>query len=244
MNKYFSKTLLFLEIFLLLIPSTFVASSSNEPTDNTITEDVEKSIYLTFDDGPGGKNNALILDILKSENVCATFFLIGAQIEGQESLILRMKDEGHSLGLHSFSHKRESLYPNHEKFINEMKQVQNSLYNITGETYNILRFPFGCNNNSYSLTTEMVDAIHYNNMKIYDWNVDSTDGENPYGNPDLILKNSLSNKDNIILLMHCSYINKNSAIALKGIIHYYKDKGYTFKKITDETPELYKLKRR
>ena len=242
MNKFIQKTFLIFQVFLLLLPSLTVNSSTLHNQLYTI-DSSEKTIYLTFDDGPGGKNNALILDILKEEGVPATFFLIGEQIEGQEALILRMRDEGHSLGLHSYTHKKQNLYPNPENFISEMRKVQDKLFDITGETYNILRFPFGCNNNSYSLNNEMLDAIHSNNMKIFDWNVDSTDGANPYSSPDRILNNSLSDKEEIILLMHSSYITKNTSIALRGIIHYYKNKGYTFKRITDETPELYKIKR-
>ena len=64
----------------------------------------DKVIYLTFDDGPGGQTTEKVLDILKEENVPATFFLIGDQFEGQEEVLKRIAEEGHSLGLHSMSH--------------------------------------------------------------------------------------------------------------------------------------------
>ena len=54
-------------------------------------------VYLTFDDAPGGDVTRKTLDILKDENVPATFFIIGNQIKGQEDIIIRMKDEGHSI---------------------------------------------------------------------------------------------------------------------------------------------------
>ncbi|MDZ4907433.1 polysaccharide deacetylase family protein, partial [Clostridium perfringens] len=75
------------------------ALDNNEKTSNETGN--EKIVYLTFDDGPGGRPTIEILDILKRENVPATFFVIGDQIEGQEKTILRMKNEGHSIGLHS-----------------------------------------------------------------------------------------------------------------------------------------------
>ena len=81
--------------------------------DNTI-ESKEKEIYLTFDDGPSGKVTNDILDILKSEEVPATFFVIGNQIDNQEDIILRMRDEGHSIGLHSYTHERNNLYFRHQ----------------------------------------------------------------------------------------------------------------------------------
>ena len=120
-----------------------------------------------------------------------------------------------------------------------MQEEQKLLKDITGVDSNILRFPFGCNNNSYKLKESLVNLLHENNFKIYDWNVDTTDGANHLANPSLYIKNGASDKSSVTLLMHCGYINKNSAIALPQIIKYYKDQGYTFKKIDADTPEVF-----
>ena len=80
----------------------------------------KKIVYLTFDDGPAGKVTKDILDILKKEFCSCNIFLIGDQIKGQEDLIKRMFDEGHSLGLHSMSHKKNCLYSSNESFLKEM----------------------------------------------------------------------------------------------------------------------------
>lgn len=199
----------------------------------------KKIIYLTFDDGPGGKVTTKILDILKEENVPATFFVIGSQIIGQEDLLNRINDEGHSIGLHSMSHDKAKLYSSNESFLKEMFEVKSIIKDATDVDTNILRFPFGVNNNSYKLQESLVNLLHENNLKIYDWNVDSTDGANSYATPSLYIKNATSDKSPIILLMHCGYINKNSVIALPEIIKFYKSQGYEFKKITDDTPELF-----
>lgn len=199
--------------------------------------DEEKVIYLTFDDGPGGRTTSNILDILKEENIPGTFFLIGSQIEGQEELVKRINEEGHSIGLHSMSHNKMKLYTDNNLFLEEMLTTQKIIQDVTGIESNILRFPFGCNNSCYKLKESLVDLLHENNLKIYDWNVDSTDGANSYANPSLYIKEATSNKSPIILLMHCGYINKNSVIALPEIIKFYKSQGYTFKKIDNNTPE-------
>lgn len=203
----------------------------------------EKVVYLTFDDGPGGKITNQILDTLEKENVPATFFVIGSQIKGQEDIILRMKNEGHSIGLHSFSHNRNKLYCEDDSFLQEMLQGQETLFEVTGEKYNILRFPFGCNNKSYKLTDKLVEKLHENNFKIYDWTVDSGDGANANSAPENIIKKACKAGDNdkVIVLMHCSYINKNSSLALPSIIKYYKNNGYIFKSIDENTPEVYKI---
>lgn len=209
-----------------------------------VSANEEKIIYLTFDDGPGGKVTQEVLDILKEEGVPATFFVIGEQIKGQEDLILRMKDEGHAIGLHSFSHKAATLYRTENGFKEEMLKVQEEIERVTGEKTFILRFPFGCNNNYCKLSQSKVDELHKENFKIYDWNVDSQDGANPKQSPSFYIKNATSEKPYITLLMHCSNVHKNSPKALRPLIKHYKSQGYTFKKIDYDTPEVYRVKKK
>lgn len=234
MKKFLSNLFIFTLLVLLACPQL---SAYSEDDDNR--ESCKKVVYLTFDDAPGGEVTKKTLDILKEENVPATFFIIGNQVKGQEDIILRMKNEGHSIGLHSFTHERSKLYGCSSDFINEMKQVQKALYDVTGENYYILRFPFGTNNSTYRLTNEMVNSVHSNNFKIYDWTQDTLDGANPNSSPDTILNRAISTKDNVVVLMHNAPANKNTSQAIKGIIKYYKSQGYTFEKITVDTPEIY-----
>lgn len=204
----------------------------------------KKIIYLTFDDGPARKVTRDMLDILKKESVPATFFIIGNQIKGQENLIKRMYDEGHAIGLHSMSHEKHCIYSSNESFLKEMLDTQEAIYSVVGFKPTILRFPFGCNNNYYRISDSMVNLLHENNLKVYDWNTDSGDGASPDANPGLFIKNSKSNKDSVLLLMHCAYMSKNSVKALPDIIKYYKDNGYEFKVIDENTPEEYHFMRK
>lgn len=238
MRNYFKKSILFFLFFILISPFSKVRCE-----DELLKEKSEKTVYLTFDDAPGKKTTIEMLDILKKEKVPATFFVIGNQVCGQEDIILRMKNEGHSIGLHSFTHERNNLYRSNQDFINEMKKCQDELFRVTGDYYCILRFPFGSNNSTYKLTKSMADCVHENGFRIYDWTQDTLDGANPHSSPDQILNRAISNKDNVVILMHTSNININSAKALGGIINYYKSQGYTFKKITAETEEIYKVTR-
>lgn len=230
------KILTFLVIIfsLVLIPQLSSFASSNDSKEDNSKE---KTIYLTFDDGPSKKVLPHILDTLKKEEVKATFFVIGEEIKGQEKVLKRVHEEGHSIGLHTVTHEKCNIYSSNNCFLNEMLNNQKIINETIGISPTILRFPFGCNNSYYKLTHSMVDLLHKNNLKIYDWNVDSGDGANHNLNPSTYIKNSKSNKDMIILLMHCGNINKNSAKALPEIISYYKSKGYTFKKIDESTPE-------
>ena len=228
------KKLKFLLIILLLfsLPTISFSAYASE-------NEEEKVVYLTFDDGPGGKVTEKILDTLKKEEVPATFFLIGNQIKGQEELVKRIHSEGHSIGVHSMSHEKCNLYPSNDNFLKEMLECQSTINGVIGESPTILRFPFGCNNSCYKLKKTLVELLHENDFKIYDWNVDSTDGANYGAAPNTFVKRAKSDKNPAVLLMHCGNTNKNSAEALPEIIKYYKDQGYTFKKIVNDTPEVF-----
>lgn len=227
-----------LTLFSLIITMFFSIPIYNTYADEkNNVESNSKVVYLTFDDGPAGKVTNDVLDILKNNSVHSTFFLIGCQIKDQEDLVKRIYDEGNSIGLHSMTHKKNSLYCSNEQFLKEMISTQELISTVVPIKPTILRFPFGCNNNTYKISKSMVDLLHDNNLKIYDWNTDSGDGANPNSAPSTILKNAKSTKDRVILLMHCSYLSKNTVKALPSIIQYYKDNGYEFKTIDENTPE-------
>lgn len=206
------------------------------PTQNIIEN--KKVIYLTFDDGPGKVVTDKILDILKENNVHATFFLIGNQIDGLENTVKRIHAEGHSIGLHTYTHKLKYIYGNENNFIKEMLDCRNEVNRVTGVSPNIIRFPCGSRKH---LSPEYLDKLHSYNFKVYDWNVETSDGINPKLSPYRQYMRAVKESKNlseIILLMHCDYTHKNTCKALPKIINYYKEKGYEFKTITDDTPEL------
>lgn len=231
----FKKINLFLIILILSMSSSISVLSETNACD-------EKVIYLTFDDGISSHMTEEIIDILDSENVKGTFFLIGNTITHNPKCMKKLIDSHHGIGLHTYSHDKNKIYRSKEYFIEEMDKCNEALFQMTGTKSNIIRFPFGTNNNSFKLNKEWVDYIHSNNYKIYDWNVDTSDGCYPNKTPYKIYRDSISNKDYIILLMHATDLNKNSAVALTDVIKYYKKQGYTFKTIDNTTEEMYKLK--
>lgn len=198
-----------------------------------------KVIYLTFDDGPSYKVTDRVLDILKENEVQATFFLIGNQIEGREDVVKRIYDEGNSIGLHTYTHKFNRIYCNEDKFIQEMIDCRNEINKVVGISPNIIRFPGG---SCKHLSKSYLKKLHDNNFKIYDWNLDSTDGLYPKLSSDKLYRRAIKGSEdlpNAILLMHCTDMHKNTCKVLPKIIKYYKEQGYEFKTITEDTPELY-----
>lgn len=214
--------------------------SSKESEENkTVTSNKKKILYLTFDDGPSFKVTNSVLDILKENKVNATFFLIGNQIKDREEVVKRIYNEGNSMGLHSYTHNYKKIYSSEDNFISEMIECRNEIHRVVGISPNIIRFPGG----SYKhLNKNFLKRLHDKNFKVYDWNLDSTDGLKPKASQDELYANSVEGsgrKERNILLLHCTDANQNTCKALPKIIDYYKSKGYEFRLITEETKELY-----
>lgn len=216
---------------------TFKPSSTSFKDGGNIN--TSKFVYLTFDDGPTYIVTDALLDILKNEKIKATFFIVGKEIEGKESIVKRIYNEGHSLGLHTYSHNFKKIYRSTDGFIDEMTKTSNTIQKITGSAPKIIRFPGGSSKRLNSLTLE---SLHNKNFKVYDWNVDAQDGINPNLIVSQLIKNSKIIKGNqnvAIILMHCNSNNKNTVKSLHNIIKYYLYLGYEFKAITEDTPEYY-----
>jgi len=236
MKKYFLKLSMIIILAILVCSNyTYNVKASKDPI---APEDEKKLIYLTFDDGPSVLTEK-ILDTLKKCDVPATFFLIGNQIQGNEKTIIRMQEEGHGIGLHTYSHNYNKIYSSRKNFIAEMFKTQNIIYDLIGERPTIIRFPFG---SSGKLTKAYLDELHKNNFTVYDWNIDMKDGINchtPVYNLYRFATNTKNIENPVILLMHCDSTHKNTCAALSKVIEFYKKEGYEFKVINSSTPEMY-----
>ena len=209
----------------------------NKPVKNNST--VNKGIiYLTFDDGPKEGTTNIILDILKEENVKATFFVTNS---GPDSLIKREYNEGHTVGLHTATHNYSTVYSSVNNYYNDLLQVQNRVKRITGYESKIIRFPGGSSNTiskkySKGIMTTLTKDVVNKGYHYFDWNVDSDDAggarnsKTVYNN---VVKNLSKNRANVIL-MHD--IKPQTRDALKSIIQFGKNNGYSFDKITMSTP--------
>lgn len=246
------KYLLFMAINLILVicilegtissvsAATNIIASEDSKSNEEMNTYSKKEIYLTFDDGPSYQITNKVLDVLKEKDVKATFFVIGSQIADREDTLKRINNEGHSIGLHTFTHKYKTVYSSEDRFIKEMFDCQNEINRVIGISPNIIRFPGG----SYKhLSKNYLNRLHKNNFKVYDWNLDIQDGLNPNLPKEKLYRKAVASNnlesDSIILLMHCTDLHKNTPKALPKIIDYYKSEGYDFKVITEETPEKY-----
>ena len=140
-------------------------------------DDGEKlKVYLTFDDGPS-TNTQQILDILKQYNVKATFFVIGKTDDLSKEMYKKIVEEGHTLGMHSYSHKYSVIYDSMSAFEHDFNQIHDYLKEVTGVDCKYYRFPGGSSNLISNVPMDYF--IHYLNTQgiiYYDWNVSAGDG--------------------------------------------------------------------
>ncbi len=204
-----------------------------------------KSIYLTFDDGPSA-NTEKLLNILKKYDVKATFFVTNQRTSyGYDDMIKRAYNEGHTIGLHSYSHVYSQIYSSVDNYFADLYAIQDKVKRITGYTSTIIRFPGGSSNtvsknydNGSKIMTKLSKAVESKGFRYFDWNVLSGDaGETT--DTSVVTKNvikALGNNDTYVILQHDT--QTFSVNAVESIIQYGLSHGYTFRAITMQTPDV------
>ncbi|AJH01726.1 polysaccharide deacetylase family protein [Clostridium beijerinckii] len=206
--------------------------------------DGKKVVYLTFDDGPSETVTPQILDILKKEDVHATFFLIGKYIDKDQAskdLVKREFDEGNAIGNHTYSHDYNYLYPNGkinlENCMSDFEKTNQSLKNILGQDFvaRAVRFPGGqmtWDKKDPSGAEAMDKALHDKDYHQIDWNSLSGDAEGAPKKAEQLKQEvikTVANREKAIILMHDTYGKEETAKALPEVIEYLKGQGYEFK---------------
>ena len=188
----------------------------NEETDDMI------SVYLTFDDGPSAETDR-ILDILKEYNVKATFFVIGKTDENSVKAYQRIVEEGHTLGMHSYSHQYAQVYASQEAFEDDLTSLQDYLFSITGMESTFYRFPGGSSNKVSKIPmSDLIQCLKERNITYFDWNVSSGDASGTQLSSQTIINNVMNGINgahkNYVVLFHDSAAKKTTVDALPEII--------------------------
>ena len=176
----------------------------------------EKKVWLTFDDGPTAEVTPFVLDTLKKNNVNATFFCLGEQIEKHPEIFQRIKAEGHDIGNHSFSHTN-GFTTCIKKYLKDIEKCQN----IIPET-KLFRPPFG---NIYPWQISKLKK----DFKIIMWDVIAWDFDKNTSKEECFL-NVVNNVENgsIILLHDNKKAQENLQYALPKVIETLKERAFTF----------------
>lgn len=197
------------------------AEASEPVAEESFGQEEIHKVYLTFDDGPSIYTND-ILDILDSYNVKATFFVVGKEGTNAEEALQRIVDEGHTLGMHSYSHKYKELYESMDSFAQDFARIRDSIYQATGVESVCYRFPGGSSNTVSEIDMhDFIDYLDSQGVEYYDWNVSSGDGGSMKLSTDTLLENctkDIDTRDTSIILLHDSAEKPTTVEALPDII--------------------------
>lgn len=216
-----------------------------ENTDQELSR-YDKRIYLTFDDGPSSSTDA-ILDILKENDIKATFFVLGKTDEKSRKAYQRIVAEGHTLGMHSYSHKYNEIYESKESFVKDLTALQEYLYEVTGVWSRYYRFPGGSSNTVSKVDMqELITYLNESGITYFDWNAASGDAVSGQLPKDTILNNCMSKIEaysDCMILMHDAAEKKTTVEALPELIKQVKERGDAcFLPVTDDTVPIQHIK--
>ena len=193
-----------------------------------------KIAYLTFDDGPSQAVTPLILDVLKEQNVKATFFVLGTNVKNNPDIVKRAYEEGHYIANHGYSHNYQKIYKSAQSVLEEYNKTEKAIQNAIGNdkySSHLFRFPGGYTGGSYaSIKRQAGNLLNKNNISYVDWNVLTGDAEGVNTKEKILdnVKKYSEEKGNIVLLMHDSSSKILTYETLTDVINYLKNAGYTF----------------
>ena len=198
----------------------------------------EKCAYLTFDDGPS-HNTGEILDILDANDVKATFFVVGRD-ESYYDTYRDIVDRGHTLGLHSYTHDYDKIYASLDDFSEDVEELRNLLYDVTGVDCVYYRFPGGSSNTVSRVDMgELINYIEAEGLVYFDWNALNNDAVCGSYTPEQLVDNIMKdavNYDDVVILMHDMDARHCTVESLQQLIDELRGAGYTLLPIDENTP--------
>lgn len=194
--------------------------------------DSEKTVYLTFDDGPS-ENTLDILAILEKYDIKAAFFMSGGDSDRTKEIMKAVADAGHTIGVHSMSHEYENIYSSVESFLEDMNNTYNCIVEATGVRPQIMRFAGGSINNYNRLIyPQLIAEVTRRGFTYYDWNVSGEDATTHatwtsiYNNVLNGIENNSSHR--AVVLLHDSADKQLTVKTVEDIIIALQNDGYSF----------------
>ena len=210
----------------------------NKPI-QSVGQNGNKIVYLTFDDGPSA-NTAKILNILDKYNAKATFFVTGNG-KKYNYLIKQAHDKGHTIGLHTYTHNYKQIYASTTAYFNDLDKIGQMVKGQIGFVPKYIRFPGGASNTvsrhyCKGIMSTLVKEVQNRGYQYYDWNASTGDASgNNVAVSQLIKNGTASHSQNIMILAHDTAAKSTTVQALPKIIEHYQALGYTFKAIDDSS---------
>ncbi len=206
--------------------------------DNLAEEGDIPRVYLTFDDGPSDNTDA-ILDILDDYNIKATFFVVGKDVDTYGDSYKRIVDDGHTIGMHSYSHNYSAIYSSKEAFESDFNEIHDLIYDVTGVDSKFYRFPGGSSNKLSNIGMyPFISFLNEEGVEYFDWNVSSGDATSAAFTSAELVDNVMTDvvkyKTSVVLL-HDSRGKQATVEALPELIEALQQEGAMILPITDDT---------
>lgn len=214
------------------------------PQPYAATERTENVIYLTFDDGPSNRTDE-ILAVLAEKNVKATFFVTGKSSEKDLERMRRIVEEGHTIGMHSYSHVYTTIYESVNGFLEDFYKNFLQIRETTGYSPTVFRCPGGSiNGYDGGFYMELLSEMIRRGFVPFDWNISSEDAVSTHIQSASVLTANVvrgaQGKVRGFVLFHDSETKTTTPRALASTIDQLRAMGFTFAAITPTTlPVLY-----
>lgn len=206
-----------------------------------VEEEKPKRVYLTFDDGPS-RETEKILDILKKKKVKATFFVIGREDEYSKKIYKRIVKEGHTLGMHSYSHIYQEIYESEKLFQKDFQKISDFLFEVTGVRPSYYRFPGGSTGIGSLSIGQCREFLDSQGVTYLDWNViaaNHVDEEVSKAQMVQSVMDGVSAYDTSIVLLYDSADKQMTAKSLGAIIDDLQAGGYEILPVDENTTPVH-----
>lgn len=212
--------------------------------ENMAEEGDEHLVYLTFN-CEVGDNTLKILDVLDKYQMKATFFVSGDTNEELIPIYQRIVNDGHTLGMHSYSNQYSTIYASTDAFYNDYKQISDFLFETCGVRSQYYRFPGGSGNEISNVDmAEFVHILNEEQITFYDWNVAAGDAAYDYTEDDVVnnVIEGVANYKTSVVLLHDGEDKSTTVKALEPLIEKLNDMGAKVLPIDENTDVIQYIK--
>jgi peptidoglycan-N-acetylglucosamine deacetylase len=183
-------------------------------------DDEKRRLYLTYDDGPHPDTTPQLIELLASENILATFFLIGAHVEKHPELVKQLADAGHVIANHTHHHEFLPMLTSH-RIETEIGKANDAIFQACGQTPTFFRAPYGV------LDARVADCLKERSMNPVYWSSVSEDWL-PLGANRVVSRIIRKLSDGALIVLHEKWFPHQTLEATRGVIKFAREAGYSF----------------
>lgn len=191
--------------------------SGHEPSND---QSIKPRLYLTFDDGPDPHTTPQLLEILATEKISATFFVVGSQAQKYPELVEQIMKGGHVIGNHTYHHEFMPSLTN-KRIETEVQRTNDAVEEVTGVKPTLFRAPYGI------LDNRVADCLKERAMKAVYWSSVSEDWM-PLGAERVVARIKRKLADGALIVLHEAWFAKQTIDSTRGVIKIASNAGFEF----------------